>query len=46
MENDKATILWDSQLITDRQISCNTPDIVIQEKDSDSVHEHRCGNTN
>ena len=30
MENEKATILWDSPIITD-----NKPDIVIQEKKSD-----------
>ena len=32
MENEKATILWDFPIITDRHVSCNTPDIVIQEK--------------
>ena len=30
-----ATILWDSQIITDRHVPCNKPDIVIQEKKSD-----------
>ena len=35
MENEKATILWDSLIITDRHVPCNTPDIVIQEKKSD-----------
>ena len=35
MENEKATILWDSQIITDRHVPYNTPDIVIQEKKSD-----------
>ena len=35
MENEKATILWDSQIITDRHVPCNKPDIVIQEKKSD-----------
>ena len=35
MENEKATILWDSPIITDRHVSCNKPDIVIQEKKSD-----------
>ena len=34
MENEKATILWDSQIITDRYVTCNKPDIVIQEKKS------------
>ena len=32
MENEKATILWDSPVITDRHVPCNKPDIVIQEK--------------
>ena len=32
MENEKATILWDSTIITDRHVPCNKPDIVIQEK--------------
>ena len=32
MENEKATILWDSPIITDRHGPCNKPDIVIQEK--------------
>ena len=32
MENEKATILWDSPIITDRHVPCNKPDIVIQEK--------------
>ena len=33
--NDKATILWDSQIITDRHGPCNKPDIVIQKKQTD-----------
>ena len=32
MENEKATILWDSPVITDRHVPCDKPDIVIQEK--------------
>ena len=32
MENEKATILWDSPIITDGHVPCNKPDIVIQEK--------------
>ena len=35
MENEKATILLDSPIITDRHVPCNKPDIVIQEKKSD-----------
>ena len=35
MENEKATILWDYQVKTDRHIPCNMPDIIIQEKDSE-----------
>ena len=35
MQNEKATILWDSPIITDRHVPCNKPDIVIQEKKSD-----------
>ena len=35
MGNEKATILWDSPIITDRHVPCNKPDIVIQEKKSD-----------
>ena len=35
MENEKAIILWDSPIITDRHVPCNKPDIVIQEKKSD-----------
>ena len=35
MENEKATILWDSPIITDRHVPCNKPDIVLQEKKSD-----------
>ena len=34
MENEKATILWDSPIITDRHVPYNKPDIVIQEKKS------------
>ena len=34
VENEKATILWDSPVITDRHVPCNKPDIVIQEKKS------------
>ena len=30
MENEKATILWDSPVITDRHVPYNKPDIVIQ----------------
>ena len=29
MENEKATILWDSPIITDGHVPCNKPDIVI-----------------
>ena len=35
VENDQATILWDSPINTDRQIACNKPDIVIKEKNTD-----------
>ena len=35
MKNEKATILWDSPVITDRHVPCNKPDVVIQEKKSD-----------
>ena len=35
MENEKATILWDSPIITDRHVPCNKPDIVIHQKKSD-----------
>ena len=35
MENEKATIHWDSPFIADRHVPCNKPDIVIQEKKSD-----------
>ena len=35
MENEKATILWDSRIITDRHVPCKKPDIVIQVKKSD-----------
>ena len=38
MWNEKATILWDSPIITDRHVPCNKPDIVIQEKKSDRYH--------
>ena len=33
--NDKATILWDSPIITDRDVPYNNPDIVTQEKQTD-----------
>ena len=32
IENDKVTVPWDSQIITDRHIPCNNPDIVIKKK--------------
>ena len=35
MENEKATNLLDSPIITDRHVPCYKPDIVIQEKKSD-----------
>ena len=35
MENEKATILLDSPVITDRHVPCNKLDIVIQEKMAD-----------
>ena len=35
MENEKATILWDYQVKTDRHIPCNKPDLIIQEKESE-----------
>ena len=35
MENEKATILWYSPIITDRHVPYHKPDIVIQEKKSD-----------
>ena len=36
MEIEKATILWDSPIITDRHVPCNKPHIVIQEKKFDN----------
>ena len=36
MENDQVTVLWDSQVHTDRHIPCNKPDIVIKEKKTDT----------
>ena len=35
LENEKATIMWGSPIITDRYVPCNKPDIIIQEKTSD-----------
>ena len=35
MENEKAIIIWDSPVITDRHAPCNKQDMVIQEKMSD-----------
>ena len=35
IENDKGTVLGDSQITTDRYIPCNKSDIVIKEKDED-----------
>ena len=35
MENERATILWDSPIINDRHVPCNKLDIVIQKKKSD-----------
>ena len=35
MQNEKATILWNSPIITNRHVPCNKPDIVIQEKKAD-----------
>ena len=35
MENEKATIPWNSPSITDRHVPCNKPDIVKQEKKAD-----------
>ncbi|KAG1698106.1 Serine/threonine-protein kinase SIK2 [Nymphon striatum] len=34
VENEDVTVLWDSQIQTDRHIPCNKPDIVIKEKNS------------
>ncbi len=35
VENDQATVLWDSQINTDRHVACNKPDRVIKEKNTD-----------
>ena len=35
MKIDKVTILWDSQITTDRHVPCNKPDVITQEKESD-----------
>ena len=35
MEKERATILWDSTIITDRHVPCNKSDIFIKEKKSD-----------
>ena len=35
MENDKVDILWSSQITTDRHVSFNRPDIIIQKKAAD-----------
>ena len=34
MENDQATVLWYSQIITDRHKYCNKPDIVVKEEET------------
>ena len=34
-ENEQVTILWDSQIITDKHIPHNRPDIVVKEKETD-----------
>ena len=34
VENELATILWDSPVITDRHIPCNKPDLIVQEKET------------
>ena len=34
VENELATILWDSPVITDRHIPCNKPDLIAQEKET------------
>ena len=33
--NDMVTVLWDSQITTDRHIPSKKPDIVIKEKDTE-----------
>ena len=33
VENDQATVPWDSQIITDRLIHCNKPYTMIKEKE-------------
>ena len=35
IENEKATILWDYQVKTDKHIQCNKPDLIVQEKESE-----------
>ena len=34
VENELATILWDSSVITGGHISCNKPDLIVQEKET------------
>ena len=34
MGSDQATVLWDSQIVTDRHIHCNKPNIVMKEKET------------
>ena len=42
VENDKATILWDFTIHTDRTIRANRPDIVVRDKKRESVSATRC----
>ena len=34
VENELTTILWDSPVITDRHITCNKPDLIVQDKET------------
>ena len=41
-ENEQVTILWDSQIMADRHVPHNKPDIVIKEKETDMPNNRCC----
>jgi len=44
-EEGDVTVLWNQEVHTDREVTANRPDIIINKQKRENMHTDRCGNT-
>ena len=44
-EEGEVTVLWNQAVHTEREVTANRPDIIINNKKRENTHTDRCGNT-